>query len=200
MSPPEAALYSFGNYKTPIERLALFSMIFTAGILSFVKAFLEDALDGTRCLRDRDSAMIVGRFPWILTRFTGHRWDKRLLSFVSRTTLALHPIIYLFVPRETITWYDWLLGGIILVFSCWILLLSQQYQRPILFDSKTEFYKKRDLNTLTNQLEELLDEIQKSDQVQKINQPKQAPQLKPHQRKKILETLMPAKQHMTASK
>ena len=46
----------------------------------------------------------------------------------------------------------------------------------------------------------LLDEIQKSDQVQKINQPKQAPQLKPHQRKKILETLLPAKQQVSASK
>ncbi len=207
MSPPDAALYNFGNYKTPIERFALFSMIFTAGILSFVKAFLEDALDGTRCLRDRDSAMIVGRFPWILTRFTGHRWDKRGLSFISRAALALHPVIYLFVPRETIAWYDWVLGAVILLFSVWIFLLSQQYQRPILFDSKTEFYKKRDINTLTNQLEELVDEIQNSDQVQKIVPPKQVPpqknvpQLNPHQRKKIIETLLPAaKQQVTASK
>lgn len=200
MSGPEAALHSFGNYKTPIERFALFSMIFTAGILSFVKAFLEDALDGTRCIRDRDSAMIVGRFPWILTRFTGHRWDKRALSFLSRTTLALHPLIYLFVPRESIAWYDWVLGGVIMVFSFWILLLSQQYQRPILFDSKTEFYKKRDLNTLTNQLEELIDEIQSSDQVHKINPIKPAPQLNPHQRQKILDTLLPVKQQVSASK
>ena len=77
---------------------------------------------------------------------------------------------------------------------------SQQYQRPILFDSRTEFYKKRDLNTLTNQLEELLDEIQNSEQVQKINPAKQPRQLNPHQRQKILDTLLPVKRQVSASK
>ena len=187
MSPPEAALLDFGNYKTPFERFALFALIFTAGTLSFVKAFLEDGLDGTRCLRDRESAMAVGRFPWIVTRFTGPRWDKRILSLLSRFCLAFHPVVYLFIPRETISWYDWVLAAIITVFSTWIFILSQKFQRPILFDSKTEFHKKRDINALASQIEELLDQIKNSDKIKKIKPAPAKAQLTGRQPKAMLE-------------
>ena len=187
LSPPEMFSGAFGNYKAPIERFALFAMILSAGALSFSKAFMEDALDGTRCLRDRDSAMVVGRFPWILTRFTGHRWDKRILSFISRSCLAFHPAIYLFMPHEHIMWYDWGLGGLMALFSVWVFVLSQKFQRPILFDSKTEVYKKRELNEIGAQLDEVLELIKSGDHlngkgVQKIPKKgmKRPTQKKPH--------------------
>ena len=167
MSPIEWRMSAFGNYKAPIEAFTLFAMILSAGALSFTKAFLEDALDGTRCLRDRDSAMVVGRFPWILTRFTGHRWDKRILSFVLRFCLAFHPAIYIFMPHATLMWYDWILGGMLALFSVWVFILSQKYQRPILFDSKTEVYKNRDINTISAQLDEVLDLIKNGNISQK---------------------------------
>lgn len=203
MSPPEATLSAFGNYKTPIERFALFALIFTAGTLSFVKAFLEDALDGTRCLRDRESAMAVGRFPWLLTRFTGHRWDKRILSFLTRTVVAFHPAIYLAIPRDTIFWYDWALGGVILVFCIWTFVLSQQFQRPILFDSRTEYHKKRDINTISAQLEEVLEHMKSGgDGFKQLTPQKQGPhpQLNPHTRKDILEPVIAAQQYIAAAK
>ena len=167
MSPVQWHVSAFGNYKAPIEAFTLFAMILSAGALSFTKAFLEDALEGTRCLRDRDSAMVVGRFPWILTRFTGHRWDKRILSFILRFCLAFHPVIYIFMPHSLVMWYDWVLGAVIALFSTWVFILSQKYQRPILFDSKTEVYKKRDINTISAQLDEVLDLIKSGDLSQK---------------------------------
>lgn len=191
MSPPDAALWDFGDYRTPLERFSLFALIFTAGTLSFVKAFLEDGLDGTRCIRDRESAMAVGRFPWLLTRFTGHRWDKRLFSLASRFCLAFHPAIYLFIPRETISWYDWVLAAIIATFSVWIFVLSQKFQRPILFDSKTEYYRKRDLNALAAQIEELLDQMKNGDKVKKIGQAPAKTQLQGRQPKAMLEPVRP---------
>jgi hypothetical protein len=200
MSPPEATISAFGNYKAPIERFALFAMIFTAGALSFVKAFLEDALDGTRCLRDRESAIAVGRFPWILTRFTGRRWDKRLLSFISRFVVSFHPIVYVMMPRDSVSWYEWGLGVTILFFSVWIFLLSQKFQRPILFDSKTESHKKRDINAISRQLEDVLEQLKSGDGVQKIA-PSTArhPQLQVHSRENRLDPVIPAQPRVPAS-
>ena len=190
MSPPEAALLDFGDYKTPFERFSLFALIFTAGALIFVKAFLEDGLDGTRCLRDRESAMAVGRFPWIMTRYTGRRWDKWMLSLITRFVLAFHPIIYIFIPRETISWYDWVLAAIIATFSIWIFVLSQQFQRPILFDSKTEYYKKRDINALATQIEDLLDHMKRSERVKQIRQAPAKAQLPARQKQAMLEPVI----------
>ena len=201
MSPLEWRVSAFGNFKAPIEAFTLFAMILSAGALSFTKAFLEDALEGTRCLRDRDSAMVVGRFPWILTRFTGHRWDKRILSFVLRAGLAFHPAIYIFMPHNTLMWYDWGLGVIIALFSVWVFVLSQKFQRPILFDSKTEVYKNRDINTISAQLDEVLDLIKNGDhrahkRIHKLSSKKKTekntngktpPRLKPHIPEQMLE-------------
>ena len=179
LSPPALLSSPSPTTEPPVERFALFAMILTAGTLSFSKAFLEDALDGTRCVKDRKSAMIVGRFPWILTRFTGRRWDKRVLSFISRSCLAFHPAIYLIVPNSHLMWYDWALGAVIAVFSVWIFLLSQKFQRPILFDSKSEVYKKRDLNQIGGQLDEMLDVIKNGQYEQKVKVRKAPPQKKP---------------------
>ena len=201
MSPLEWRVSAFGNLKAPIEAFTLFAMILSAGAISFTKAFLEDALEGTRCLRDRDSAMVVGRFPWILTRFTGHRWDKRILSFLLRAGLAFHPLIYVFMPHNTLMWYDWVLGAIIALFSIWVFVLSQKFQRPILFDSKTEVYKNRDINTISAQLDEVLDlikngnhrpskrihELSTQKKKQKNTLTKTPPRLKPHIPEQILE-------------
>jgi len=175
-------------------------MIFTAGMLTFVKAFLEDSLAGTRSLRDRESALTVGRFPWVLTRFTGYELEKKSLSLLSRASLSFHPAIYLFVPGEAMAWYDWILGAFILGFSCWIFFLSEQFQRPVLFDSKTELYRKRDLNALTGRLERLLDELQKSDNHKKKKLPDQAPQLNSRHHKKIQDTLGPPKEQVSTAK
>ncbi len=160
-NPPELSIYTFGSIRTPIERYTLFALMFTAGVLSYVKSFMEDALEGTRYLRDRESAVKVGRFPWSLSRFAGQRWDRRLTSLLVRSVMALHPVVYLFFPRVSVPWYEWVLGALILLFSGWILVISQKFQKPILFDTMTELHRKSDIKVLSSKLDVLIELLRK---------------------------------------
>jgi hypothetical protein len=160
-NPPELSIYTFGNIRTPIERYTFFALLFTAGMLLYAKAFLEDALEGTRYLRDRESAVQVGRFPWTLSRFAGQRWDRRATSLFARAVMAFHPVVYLFFPRVTVAWYEWILGAVIVAFCGWMFVLSQRFQKPILFDTMTELHRKSDLKILSSKLDVLIDLLKK---------------------------------------
>ncbi|MCH7751529.1 MAG: hypothetical protein IH898_05170, partial [Planctomycetes bacterium] len=100
--------------------------------------YMNDALNGARLLHDRQSAMTVGTFSWALSRYTGDQLNKQFQSLVTRLVMAFHPVVYVFLLSWPPDWYYWVLGAVLLVFCTWIFVISQQFQRPILFDRATE--------------------------------------------------------------
>ena len=122
-----------------IDQYILLAMVFSVGFLVLAKSFMDDAFEGMRYLSDRKSAMLVGSFPWPLTRFAGDKWNHRVVSYLSRTVLALHPLVYTFVIHYSRTrWYEVVLLTVVALLGMWILISSRRFQKPILFDRETE--------------------------------------------------------------
>ena len=74
--------------------------------------------------------------------------------------MSFHPITYIFILGlwqvfNPIVFY--VLSIITLALSGWVLHLSEQFQKPILFDRKTEEEKKNDIEKLTEVVKELVD-------------------------------------------
>lgn len=162
---PDTTFVSFlGEIKLSAEEFYVLSGSASFGILTLVTSFLGDALDGARHLRTRDDAMTVGLFPWAISRYTGPSVLKKAQSYLTRISLAFHPVGYLvFWEWEIVTsgetwypiasWHEWTLLVMMLVFSTWIYIISQQFQRPILFDSKLEKERKTDMEKLSYALD-----------------------------------------------
>jgi hypothetical protein len=121
---------------------------------------MSDALKGARYLQDRSSAMSVGNFPWSLSKYAGENKVSQFLSFITRMVMSFHPITYNFILGlwqvfNPIVFY--VLSIITLALSGWILFISEQFQKPILFDRKTEEEKKNDIEKLTEKIDELVE-------------------------------------------
>lgn len=125
----------------PPNRFGLLTIFISIGILSLVNTFMKDALVGIRYLTDRKSVMAVGNFPWVLGKFAGNTIIDKIESFVIRFILAFHPLVYLcnWGKWEDLTVYGFTTSMIVLfIFSAWTFIISQRFQKPILFDKKTE--------------------------------------------------------------
>lgn len=191
-------------------RYALLAMPISLGILSLVSFFMEDALNGVRYLKDQKSAMAIGNFPWILSKYiswsgTRSKRSKKLLkfasgsvkkiqSFITRLLMTFHPLVYLFFlirwresnnfggrnlqdylltnfvgvnPPDYLLTNFWVQSISIIVFFLLILIcirifvLSQGFQKPILFDAQTEYERKTDLEKLTIAVENQTAELKK---------------------------------------
>jgi Pentapeptide repeats (8 copies) len=139
------------------HHFGLFAMAISVGLLTLVALFMSDARRGARWLHSRDDAMTVGQFPWPLSRFSGKDWPSKLLSSLTRFVMAFHPLVYLFFlfgnkwpyPR-----WVFIASFVILVFlSGWVFFISQRFQRPILFDRKTEEERQSDLAKFAKSVE-----------------------------------------------
>ena len=173
-----------GNVKVTPSQFGLLAMPMSIGLLILVGSFMSDALKGARYLQDRTSAMSVGNFPWSLSNYSSHeRTPKYLyfrknkvaqfLSFITRMVMSFHPITYIFILGlwqvfNPIVFY--ILSIITLALSGWILFISEQFQRPILFDRKTEEEKKNDIEKLTDAVEK---QTEKLDKLVEIFKPKE---------------------------
>jgi hypothetical protein len=144
--------------KISTGNFGLFAMPFSICFLTLVASFMSDALQGARYLQSRDEAMKVGQFPWALSRFSGKSWPHKLLSYLIRFVMAFHPLVYLFFlfgnrwPYHK--WVFFVFGVILLFLSGWVFFISQLFQRPILFDRKTEEERQSDLTRLAKSVEE----------------------------------------------
>lgn len=134
----------------------LLAMPLTVGILTIVSIFMKDALNGTRYLQDRKSAMTVGSFPWLLNKYTREIFDK-IISFFTRLVMTFHPLAYMFywdkwevIPK----WFFIPLMIFLLILSGLTFLLSEQFQKPILFDRQTEEIQKSEIEKLTEAMKE----------------------------------------------
>lgn len=129
-------------------------MVFFLGLLVLTKSFLDDAFEGIKYLEDRESAMSVGSFPWALTKFAGEKNDQIIISIISRLVLCLHPLLYLFLFDYSEV-NHFMIGFLILLtmIGIWVLLFSTNFQKPILFDQKTEEEKSK--QTIVDKLDSL---------------------------------------------
>lgn len=136
----------FNILKDPIDAVtfAALSVIISATLMLFVAIFFKAALDGAKYMTTRDSAMKVGQFPWILSKYEKGIVPK-IISILLRIILCFHPFIFLVVLFEPRVWTDLgqtpillysLLAFIpLLVVACFLLFgLSLGFLRPIVFD------------------------------------------------------------------
>ncbi|MEI6847565.1 MAG: pentapeptide repeat-containing protein [Chlorobiaceae bacterium] len=166
--------YLSGSFKFDALSYAFLATILSTGLLSLVSTFLDSALQGARYLNDRNAAMTVGHFPWLLSKYE-HEPPLKRQSKIMRFFLSFHPILYLyfFVSWSSLFAGDWegvmlyyqeqpvILGEILLpIFyllllkSCFkIFKLSEGFQKPILFDIATERERRTDMERLTAAVE-----------------------------------------------
>ena len=149
-------------------------MILSTVLLSQVASFIDSALQGARYLNDRRSAMLVGHFPWLLSKYESEEANRRqskLMSFF----LVFHPVFYLYFFLK----WDLLFSGnwqelmqhyqempvifaeyllpvfyVVLFKLCiHIFRLSEGFQKPILFDIETERGRHTEMERLAEAVE-----------------------------------------------
>ena len=140
----------------------LLAMPISIAVLIVVNSFFNSALNGTRHLQDRDSAMKVGNFPWSLSRYSGESITIKILSYITRSIMTFHPVVYIYFLER---WNGLQLFGyafimvILLILSFWTFAISQRFQKPILFDAKQEKERKTDIEKLTMAVDNQTDEL-----------------------------------------
>jgi hypothetical protein len=144
--------FPYSDITVDTVRFGLLAMPMSIGILSLVTSFLADALKGARYLNDRQSAMTVGNFPWVLSKFAGSGRTNKIQSLITRLVMSFHPLVYLYYlgkweVTNVVVFY--ILLALLLITSGWTFVLSQRFQRPILFDRRTEEERQDNLTKLT---------------------------------------------------
>jgi uncharacterized protein YjbI with pentapeptide repeats len=136
----------FNIIKKPIDPITFagLSIIISATLMMFTSIFFGSALDGTKYLTSRDSAMKVGQFPWILSKYEKGIAPK-IISILLRIILCFHPFIFIIVlslqstvadfERTPILLYLLFVSIPMLLISCfWLFHISIDFLRPIVFD------------------------------------------------------------------
>jgi uncharacterized protein YjbI with pentapeptide repeats len=166
--------YLAGSFKFDELSYTFLATILSTMLLTQVSSFLDSALQGAHYLNDRRAAMLVGHFPWLLSKFESHPSNRRQ-SKIQRIFLVYHPMVYLyfFVKWDALFAGDWVkflehyrelpvvLGEymlpvfyLILFLICrHIFRLSEGFQRPILFDTETERGRRSDMERLAEAVE-----------------------------------------------
>ncbi|MCF8216136.1 MAG: pentapeptide repeat-containing protein [Chlorobium sp.] len=172
--------YLAGSFKFDDLSYAFMAAMLSTGLLSLVATFIDSALQGARYLNDRRSAMTVGHFPWVLSKYEHdpviRRQSKQLRFFMS-----FHPMVYLyfFVKWDSLLRGDW--AGVVshyqelpVILGEWLLpvfyllllshcrnifTLSEGFQKPILFDTLTERDRRSDMERLAQAVETQANEI-----------------------------------------
>jgi uncharacterized protein YjbI with pentapeptide repeats len=166
--------YLAGSFKFDDISYAFLAMILSTILLSQVSSFIDSALQGARYLNDRRSAMLVGHFPWLLSKYESEQANRRQ-SKIMRFFLVFHPVVYLYFFMK----WDVLFSGnweelmlhyqempvifaeyllpvfyIVLFKLCiHIFRLSAGFQKPILFDTETERGRQTDMERLAEAVE-----------------------------------------------
>ena len=166
--------YLSGSFKFDDLSYAFLATILSTALLSQVASFIDSAIEGAHYLNDRRSAMLVGHFPWVLSKYESEPANRRR-SRIMRMFLVFHPVVYLyfFVKWDALFIGDWegvilhyrelpiVLGEfllpvifVILVMFCrHIFRQSEGFQKPILFDSETERLRRSDMERLAEAVE-----------------------------------------------
>ena len=148
------------DVKISPNKFVLLAMPISIGLLSLVISFMGDALKGARYLSGRQSVMLVGNFPWTLSKYSGNEPFNKIQSLITRIVMIFHPLAYIyylsFILSENVKWGKisitiFIISLILLSYlSLWIFIISQRFQKPILFDNRTEIEDQDDLAKLTS--------------------------------------------------
>jgi uncharacterized protein YjbI with pentapeptide repeats len=166
--------YLAGSFKFDDLSYAFLASMLSTGLLSLVAVFIDSALQGARYLNDRRAAMLVGHFPWILSKYECEPGTRRK-SQIMRLFLSFHPLVYcyFFVKWDAMLAGDWpallqhyqefpvIFGEYLLPVFYLILLrlciqifrISEGFQKPILFDTVTERERRTDMERLAEAVE-----------------------------------------------
>jgi hypothetical protein len=166
--------YLAGSFKFDDLSYSFLATFLSSGLLSLVSIFLDSALQGAKYLNDRRAAVLVGHFPWVMSKYEHDPGLKRQ-SRIMRFFLSFHPVIYFyfFVKWDALFTGDWVgviryytelpvfLGELLIPVFYIILLrlslnifrISEGFQKPILFDTETERTRRTDMERLAEALE-----------------------------------------------
>ena len=154
---------------------AALSVIISFGLCSLTAFFFSSALEGAKYINGRESAMQVGHFPWILSKYEHTKWRRRL-SIAAKVILCFHPVVYFpfFINFQSLFSGKWTslfhstdslpsflsyllpIFAVLLFTSCyWIFKTSLGFLKPILFDPQTEAARKTDTEKITEALDRL---------------------------------------------
>jgi len=154
------------------------SVIISATLMLFVTIFFSSALEGTKYLNSRESAMKVGQFPWVLSKYEKGVVPK-IISVLLRILLCFHPFIFIIVlslqgtvrdlEQTPILLYLLLVSVPMLLVTCfWLFRLSLGFLRPIVFDVVEEAKRQSGeekiasaIKAQTEKIDELLKLLQK---------------------------------------
>ncbi len=167
LKPEKIKLPWFSEVTYNPTQLAALAVLLSTGIMILIESSMRSALQGAQYIKDRDSAMKVGHFPCTLSKY-----ENGSLLFFMRLLISLFPIapvIYMFFKNpptflffdkaEIMTHWGYILiasiSFILLFFCIKTFLLSQQFQKPILFDPATEKKRKNDATILNEKVSEL---------------------------------------------
>ncbi len=161
--------YLAGSFKFDEFNYSFLAMILSTVLLIQVSSFIESALQGARYLNDRRAAMLVGHFPWLLSKYESEQPNQRQ-SKVMRLLLVFHPMVYLyfFTKWDLLFNADWaalaqhykemsvvfgeyllpVLYVVLMKLCIHIFRLSEGFQKPILFDTETERGRRSDMERL----------------------------------------------------
>jgi uncharacterized protein YjbI with pentapeptide repeats len=166
--------YLSGSFKFDDISYAFLAMILSTVLLSQVSSFIDSALQGAHYLKDRRAAMLVGHFPWLLSKYESEEANRRH-SKIMRFFLVFHPLVYLYFflkwdvlfsgnwaelilhyQEMPVIFAEYLLPVFyfILIKLCLhIFRLSEGFQKPILFDTETERARQSDMERLAESVE-----------------------------------------------
>ena len=166
--------YLSGSFKFDDISYAFLAMILSTFLLSQVSSFIDSALQGAHYLNDRRSAMLVGHFPWLLSKYESDAANRRQ-SKIMRFFLVFHPAIYLYFflkwdlffsgdwegimqhyKEMPVIFAEYLLPVfyVVLIMLCrHIFQLSEGFQKPILFDTATERGRHTEMERLAEAVE-----------------------------------------------
>jgi len=166
--------YLAGSFKFDDFSYSFLATILSTVLLSQVSSFIDSALQGAHYLNDRRSAMLVGHFPWLLSKYESDPANRRQ-SKIMRFFLVFHPVIYIyfFIKWDMLFTGDWqgllqhyqempvifgeyllpVLYVILIKLCIHIFKLSEGFQKPILFDTETERGRHSEMERLAEAVE-----------------------------------------------
>jgi hypothetical protein len=165
------------DLKITPPQFILLAMPISIALMSIVNTFLSEVLQSARYIIDRKSAMSVGNFPWALTKFSGaaraipssviypiksllyetQSLITKMQSLITRAVMSFHGTVYIYYAKKWDIFSPlafWILSALIVIFSSWTFIISQRFQKPILFDSQTEKERKDNIEKLTETVKE----------------------------------------------
>lgn len=185
LKPASIKIPFFSDFSSEPTHYAVLAIFCSIGILTLTESFIRAALEGAQYINDRDSAMKVGHFPWTISKYDKGKWGK-WQSLIMRLILCFHPLVYptlyfSVLPNPLSALFPagagWLFylgnGFVVLAFLGLLALcgrifwLSQQFQKPILFDPETERKRKSDAAILNDKITELIEILKPKETITK---------------------------------